>query len=110
MPPRWPRKPDRATDADFRRLDDRMTFATHVALFAAVNSGLWFFRVLGDVVQGTPGGLPWTPWITSVWATVLLAHGIAIFAIIKYQAAPASPSPAGTGFRPKENLAKPSKR
>ena len=44
MPPKWPRKPDR-NDPAFRRLDDRMTFATHVALFAAVNSSLWFFHL-----------------------------------------------------------------
>ncbi|HEY9617636.1 MAG TPA: 2TM domain-containing protein [Microcoleaceae cyanobacterium] len=110
MPPRWPRKPDRATDPDFRRLDDRMTFATHVALFAAVNSGLWFFRELGDVQQGIPGGLPWTPWITGIWATILLVHGIAIFAIVKYQNSTAAPSTAGTGFQPKDHLAKPPKR
>ncbi len=43
MPPRWPRKPDR-NDPDYRRLDDRMNFAMHVALFAVVNSGLWFLE------------------------------------------------------------------
>lgn len=45
MPPRWPRKPDRK-DSAYRKLDDRMTFATHVATFSAINSGLWFFSQL----------------------------------------------------------------
>ena len=39
MPPRWPRQPDRA-DPDYRRLDDRMNFALHIALFSAFNSAL----------------------------------------------------------------------
>ncbi|MDX2228944.1 MAG: 2TM domain-containing protein [Leptolyngbyaceae cyanobacterium bins.349] len=102
MPPRWSRKPDRA-DPEFRRLDDRMTFATHVALFAATNSGLWFFRVLGARTSeaGVPGGLPFTPWITTVWATVLVAHAVYIFAIAKYSIPPAvSPSQGGKGFGP----------
>ena len=38
MPPRWPRKPDRC-DPAYRRLDDRMNFAMHVAIFAVINSG-----------------------------------------------------------------------
>lgn len=100
MPPRWSRKPDRA-DPAFRRLDDRMTFATHVALFAATNSGLWFFRVLGEKTSesGLPGGFPVTPWITTVWAAVLVAHAVFIFAIAKYPEATApSPPKGGTGF------------
>jgi hypothetical protein len=43
MPPRWPREPDRQNDPEYRKLDDRMTFAVHVALFLACNSGVWFF-------------------------------------------------------------------
>ncbi|MBF2028418.1 MAG: 2TM domain-containing protein [Oscillatoriales cyanobacterium C42_A2020_001] len=100
MPPRWSRKPDRA-DPDFRRLDDRMTFATHVALFAAINSGLWFFRLLGEKTSksGLPGGPSVTPWITTVWAAVLVAHAVFIFAIAQYsQTATASPPKGGTGF------------
>lgn len=84
MPPRWPRKPDRK-DPAFRRLDDRMNFATHVALFAAVNSGLWFFRNLGALTQGVPGGIPQTPSITTVWLGLLVAHGVFIFAIAQYR-------------------------
>jgi 2TM domain len=86
MPPRWSRKPDRKTDPDFRRLDDRMNFATHVAIFAATNSGLWFFRVLGEKTSelSVPGGLPNTPQITSIWAAILLAHAMYVFAIAKY--------------------------
>lgn len=78
MPPRWPRKPDRKTDVAFRRLDDRMTFATHVALFLAINSGMWFVRLLQRAEWG------WTTWMTSLWIAVLIAHGVYIFAIADY--------------------------
>ncbi|MEM9121660.1 MAG: 2TM domain-containing protein [Cyanobacteria bacterium P01_F01_bin.56] len=77
MPPRWPRKPDRR-DPDFRKLDDRMTFAVHVAGFTAVNSGLWFVHQINEA---------WVPWIikvTPIWFIVLAIHAIYIFAIADY--------------------------
>lgn len=77
MPPRWPRKPDR-NDPAFRRLDDRMNFAMHVAIFAATNSGLWFFHQYN---------LAWVPWVsrlTPIWLAGLVIHGIYIFAIANY--------------------------
>jgi hypothetical protein len=77
MPPRWPRKPDR-NDPAFRRLDDRMTFAVHVAGFAAVNSCLWFIET---VQQQSP---TWAIGVTGLSAAVLLAHGIYIFALADY--------------------------
>lgn len=77
MPPRWPRKPDRR-DPAFRRLDDRMTFATHVALFAACNSGLWFAENL--LRRADAWALP----VSAVWAIALLLHGVYIFAIADY--------------------------
>ena len=80
MPPRWSRVPDRK-DPDFRRLDDRMTFATHVALFGACNSGLWFFRL------SRHADWSWAVWVTGAWLAVLVAHGIYIFAIADYSAA-----------------------
>lgn len=78
MPPRWPRKPDRK-DPAYRRLDDRMNFALHVAIFAAVNSGAWFVRTL----RGADWS--WTIGLTGVWFTVLLAHLIYISAIANYK-------------------------
>lgn len=77
MPPRWPRKPDRR-DPAYRKLEDRMNFAVHVALFAAVNSGLWF------VHQVNTGWLPWVSKFTLVWVAGLVAHGVYIFAIADY--------------------------
>lgn len=100
MPPRWPRKPDRH-DSAYRRLDDRMTFATHVAAFAAANSGLWFFRLFSEKFQAVepPGGLPGTPWITGLWAAVLVAHGVYVFAIARYPETETSTSAqSGIGF------------
>jgi hypothetical protein len=77
MPPRWPRKPDRK-DPSYRKLDDRMNFALHVAIFAAINSGFWFFRSLQFQ------HLAWSVWLTAAWAIALLAHGVFIFAIANY--------------------------
>ena len=77
MPPRWSRVPTRQ-DPEYRKLDDRMTFATHVAAFIALNSGAWFFRLVQKA------DWPWTVWVTSAWAAVLFAHAIYIFAIADY--------------------------
>lgn len=84
MPPRWPRQPDR-NDPDYRRLDDRMNFALHVAIFAACNSGAWFFRNL----QSEPWS--WTPWVTGSWLLLVLAHAVYIFAIADYSGSSAAP-------------------
>lgn len=77
MPPRWPRQPDRK-DPDYRRLDDRMNFATHVAIFAPINSGLWFFHNL----QSTDWS--WLTPFTLVWFSAIAIHGVYIFAIADY--------------------------
>ncbi|KGF72747.1 hypothetical protein DO97_05260 [Neosynechococcus sphagnicola sy1] len=77
MPPRWPRQPDR-NDPAYRRLDDRMNFAMHVAIFAASNSGLWFFQNLQAQEW------PWATWVTLGWGIGLLGHGLFIFAIARY--------------------------
>lgn len=103
MPPRWSRIPDRK-DPDFRKLDDRMTFATHVALFGASNSGMWFFRTLQHADWS------WSVWVTSGWFAVLVAHAIYVFAIADYSSASTVPSSTSTGFKPKEKPAKSTKR
>jgi hypothetical protein len=77
MPPRWPRQPDRK-DPAYRRLDDRMNFALHVAVFAAVNSGAWFVRTLQAAHWS------WTFGLTGVWLAILLTHLIYISAIADY--------------------------
>lgn len=77
MPPRWPRKPDRR-DPAYRRLDDRMNFALHVATFSATNSGMWFLNTL------KPDSLPWAPWVALSWTVLLLVHLVYVFAIADY--------------------------
>ena len=77
MPPRWPGKPDRK-DPEYRKLDDRMNFAFHVAVFAALNSGLWFVQILKFPNWG--GAI----WISGIWTTILLFHLIYILAIANY--------------------------
>ncbi|ABA23010.1 conserved hypothetical protein [Trichormus variabilis ATCC 29413] len=81
MPPRWPRKPDRK-DPEFRKLDDRMNFAVHVAVAATINSGLWFFQNI------TLAKWEWLPLLTAGWVIVLLAHLIYIAAIANYSPTP----------------------
>ncbi len=87
MPPRWPRKPDR-NDPAYRRLDDRMNFAVHVAIFAACNSGIWFFRTLYDA------DWRWTYLVTGLWALILVGHAVYIFAIADYSSVSAQNSSA----------------
>ncbi|MEM1254822.1 MAG: hypothetical protein AAGI69_20490 [Cyanobacteria bacterium P01_H01_bin.21] len=77
MPPKWPRKPDRA-DPDYRKLEDRINFAVHVAAFTALNSGLWFFH------EFMSGALIWLPKLTLPWLGVLVAHAVWAFAIASY--------------------------
>lgn len=80
MPPRWSRPPDRQ-DPEYRRLDDRMNFALHVAIFAASNSGIWFFRIIQHQTWD------WAVWVTGGWALLLFAHAVYIFAIADYSPA-----------------------
>jgi 2TM domain len=109
MPPRWSRKPDRA-DPAYRMLDDRMNFAVHVAAYGAVNSGLWFFRILeGPSELGMPGGVLGTGWITAIWGSILTAHTLFLFFIAKYPE-PAATSTAAKGFQPSSKAPKSAKR
>ncbi|MFM7424643.1 MAG: 2TM domain-containing protein [Elainella sp.] len=77
MPPRWSRIPTRQ-DPEYRKLDDRMNFAVHFAVFALCNSGAWFFRTLQQETW------TWTFWLTAIWLTVLVGHAIYVFAIADY--------------------------
>jgi hypothetical protein len=77
MPPRWPRKPDR-NDPEYRKLDDRMNFAVHVGIFAAGNSGVWFFHNLQNATW------PWIVPFTAIWGLLLLLHLLYITAIADY--------------------------
>lgn len=77
MPPRWPRKPDRQ-DPAYRRLDDRMNFALHVAIFLATNSGLWFFH------NFKYSNWSWLPWLSIIWLVLLSLHLIYLTAIADY--------------------------
>ncbi|TVQ11886.1 MAG: hypothetical protein EA368_04860 [Leptolyngbya sp. DLM2.Bin27] len=86
MPPRWPRKPTRE-DPAYRKLEDRINFAVHVAAFTAVNSGLWFFHTLD------PAWVPWVSKVTLVWLPLLVGNAVYIFAIADYSSTPLSPRP-----------------
>ncbi|WP_008314635.1 2TM domain-containing protein [Leptolyngbya sp. PCC 6406] len=92
MPPRWPRKPDRR-DPAYRRLEDRLNFALHVAFFAAINSGLWFAHQLNA------DWVPWVSFVTFPWLALLAVHGGYIFAIADYS----GPYIPATDDNPEEN-------
>ncbi len=55
-----------------------MNFAFHVSIFAASNSGLWFFRTLYHADWS------WAGLVTVGWALLLGAHGIYVLAIANY--------------------------
>ena len=79
-PPRWPRKPD-PTEPTYRRYRDRINFAFNVALFAFLNSVLWFVTLLYGAAW------TWTPWVTSVWGVAILLQGLYVFRIADYTGA-----------------------
>ncbi|MEL6440737.1 MAG: hypothetical protein AAFQ80_15965 [Cyanobacteria bacterium J06621_8] len=78
MLPRWFNKPDRNLDPEFRRENDSLNFAVHVNIFAATNSGLWFFHNIYGM------NFPRLPWITGIWLGLLVLHLIYIKAIADY--------------------------
>lgn len=78
MPPRWPRQPDRQNDPEYRKLDDRMNFAVHVALFLACNSGVWFFHIFNH-----PEWL-WANQFSYIWGGFLALHLLYISSIADY--------------------------
>jgi hypothetical protein len=67
MPIRWYGPAD-PTDPTYRHFERIVNLTLHGALFAAVNSGLWFLQELRH---------PWTHlgWFSLAWAAALLAHG-----------------------------------
>ena len=82
MPPRWPREPDRKNDPAYRKLEDRMNFAVHVATFALFNSGLWFFHNFLST------DWEWLPILTLSWLGILVSHLIYISVIADYSDTP----------------------
>jgi hypothetical protein len=64
-----------------------MNFAVHVAIFAAFNSGIWFFRTLYHT------DWRWAYWVTGLWALILVGHAVYIFAIADYSPLSAKNTP-----------------
>ncbi len=77
MPPKWPRQPTRR-DPAYRKLEDRINFAVHVAAFLFVNSGCWF------AARVRQAEWPWLLWLTLGSAVLLVGHFIYIAAIADY--------------------------
>ncbi|MGB2924390.1 MAG: 2TM domain-containing protein [Limnothrix sp.] len=78
MPRSWPREPDRKTDPEFRRADDRMNFIVHVMAYLAVNSGIWFVDIIKQA------GWDWPVWFSLAWLGILLLNLLYISAIADY--------------------------
>jgi hypothetical protein len=66
MPIRWYGPADPA-DPTYRHFERIVNLTLHGALFAAVNSGLWF-------VQGMRHPWEHLHWLTLAWALLLLVH------------------------------------
>lgn len=66
MPLRWNGKPD-PSDPRYQDLSRRLDFAVHLALYAAINSGLWFVQLLRH---------PWQhlAWLNLGWLCLLALH------------------------------------
>lgn len=77
MPPRWSKKPDR-NDPEYRRLEDRINFVLHFAIFSAINSGLWFFHIF----KQTPWS--WLNLFTEIWLGIVLLNVLYITVIADY--------------------------
>jgi hypothetical protein len=73
MPIRWygPADPTEPTYRHFARI---VNLTLHAALFAAINSGLWFIQELRH---------PWSHlgWLSLAWAGALLVHGSVVVAL-----------------------------
>jgi hypothetical protein len=67
MPIRWYGPAD-SDDPTYRHFERIVNLTLHAALFAALNSGLWFLQELRH---------PWAhlSWLTLGWAAVLVVHG-----------------------------------
>ncbi|MBW4696743.1 MAG: 2TM domain-containing protein [Aphanocapsa lilacina HA4352-LM1] len=77
MPPKLSSPPDPRSPV-YRALRDKINFALHVGVFAAVNSGVAFFARFYNAEW------PWQGWLLGLWALALAAHGIYVFGIARY--------------------------
>lgn len=65
MPPRLSTPPD-PQDPAYQRLERKINLMLHVALFASINSTLWFLTQFWQWA--------WLGLFTASWGTVLLTH------------------------------------
>lgn len=93
MPPRWPRQPSRQ-DPEFRKLDDRYTFAAHLALYLVSSTGMVFFQQLFQAQW------PWLVPVLGGWGLSLGLHAFWIIVIARYPAVAHSPLPGLTELDP----------
>ncbi|AGY56784.1 2TM domain-containing protein [Gloeobacter kilaueensis] len=77
MPPRLSSPPD-PQSPEYRSLRDKINFAVHVGLFAAVNSGIAFFARL------LQADWPWRSWLLLAWLFILIAHGLYVLGFARY--------------------------
>lgn len=77
MPPKLSSPPD-PRSAVYRQLRDRINFAVHVGLFTATNSGIAFFARLRQA------DWPWAGWLALGWLAFLVAHGIYVLFLARY--------------------------
>jgi hypothetical protein len=86
MPPRWPRQPTRQ-DPEFRKLDDRYTYAAHIAIYLTAASGLTFLNMLYRA------NWFWLLPLLGCWGLGLGLHSLWIFFVATYPQATEEPEP-----------------
>jgi hypothetical protein len=69
MAPRLSKPPD-PRDPEYQRVERGVNLALHVGIYGASNSCMWFVRSI------TYADWDWTVWVSTVWAVLLLGHGI----------------------------------
>lgn len=69
MAPKLSRPPD-PRDPQYQSLERRINLALHIAIFVALNSGLWFYRSI--TYQEWQG----FGWIVLWWGLIILNQGI----------------------------------
>ncbi|MFN3927310.1 MAG: 2TM domain-containing protein [Pseudanabaenaceae cyanobacterium] len=69
MPPRLSRPPS-PEDPQYQSLERRINFALHIAIYATIISGLWFWHLL------TMRDYQWLVWLSVWWALFILGQGI----------------------------------
>ncbi|HVO44344.1 MAG TPA: 2TM domain-containing protein [Aggregatilineales bacterium] len=63
-----------------QRLNERVEFLTHLAIYINANVALWV--IWGLDLRNNPGLSPWPVLITLIWGVALIGHGAKVFSSV----------------------------